>query len=454
MKISTWPEPDEYKEALLNRATTCSDHEIQQGNLFQTPTGALRRLNKGGSPYVLVYRVDNRVVRLFTSDIDNDTSPPPDIDQRYQAITAWQRRMEARGQALPYLVSHHWIKPGLMIQQKSYPFLKVDFVDGGQKLGDFLWKNHQHQPSLRLLAEKWLQMMRELEQARVAHGDLDLSNVLVQGRYPGLKLFLVDFDGMYVPDLAGAGLAVAERGHLHFQYPPRAFGPTMDRFSSLVIYLSLCALAQQPTLWDTLHATESQTLLGAGDFQRLGQSAAFAKLKRETGNRHLQDCLNALEQSIDSSTMPPPLDTILQISLVPDTPYIRYPQQDADLFQGTMVPLPIDDGVEISSPLPEPEPLPEPTFFAPDYHSTAIHPTVPLQRLTPARSRPPPRHSPDPAPSSSKSCLIASVIILIIVIAIVVVVVLVLHHQQSTSSDVLPVAALLAMDKDAVSSVL
>ena len=73
------------------------------------------------------------------------------------------------------------------------------------------------------------------------------SNMLiVSGARPGTFGFkLVDYDGMYVPALAGA--SAEESGHVNYQHPARAsdltLSPDVDRFPVLVIATALKGLA-------------------------------------------------------------------------------------------------------------------------------------------------------------------------------------------------------------------
>src|SRR5437764_106846 len=60
-----------------------------------------------------------------------------------------------------------------------------------------------------------------------------------------LAVKLIDYDGMFVPALAGQ--KSGEVGHANFQHPQRlregSYGPEVDRFSHLVIYTALRCLA-------------------------------------------------------------------------------------------------------------------------------------------------------------------------------------------------------------------
>jgi hypothetical protein len=89
-------------------------------------------------------------------------------------------------------------------------------------------------------------MIKTLQQASVAHGDLQHGNVFVVGE----ELRLVDYDGMYVPSLTGK--TSHEIGHRNYQHPHRTerdFGPHLDTFSAWVIYASLIVPAIDSTLW-------------------------------------------------------------------------------------------------------------------------------------------------------------------------------------------------------------
>jgi hypothetical protein len=79
----------------------------------------------------------------------------------------------------------------------------------------------------------------------------------------------------------------------------------MDRFSALVIYISLIALAEQPLLWEECRANdENKLLLGAEDFRNLRASKAYQRLRKMPENQVLQKCLDELAISIMNSYMP------------------------------------------------------------------------------------------------------------------------------------------------------
>lgn len=416
-----WPTPYEYDQALLNRLNTFSNPLIQHGRLeeeMQEP----KRLNDGGCRYVCVYKVGSLVVRCFAADPTEHIGPPRDIIQRYQGITAYLRGLNP---GLPFLVDNHWNTVGVNVKGNRVPYLELPYVDNSMTLGDFL-SNHGTKPQVAgKLAQQWLKIIQQLESKQIAHGDLDISNVLVSGSPSSPELHLVDFDGMYVSTFANKGMQLVDDGHPDFQPPAtlgiRRFGPEMDRFSALVIYLSLCALAQSPSLWLACAASDRNLLLGAADFANLGLSQNFARLRREHNNQELQECLNELETAIQQPRMPRSLIDILK-------GYVPVVSPEPDIYRGLAVPLPvgtnipsnviptsnIDDGSGYTPPRPA-VPVGNTSFQAPPtqpaYGTNYTSPPPPNYQTLP-RYQPPSNHT--------KRNIIIAIVIIIIIAAIII----------------------------------
>src|SRR5207302_2223374 len=107
----------------------------------------------------------------------------------------------------------------------------------------------------------------------------------------------------------------------------RQFNRAMDRFSALVIYLSLIAIEEDPILWETCKANEEdKLLLGANDFRQFGTTDAYFRLRAKHSNQNIQKCLDELAFSIKDSRMPRSLPEILGstsgqvITIVPYSP--------------------------------------------------------------------------------------------------------------------------------------
>jgi len=129
------------------------------------------------------------------------------------------------------------------------------------------------------LAEKWIRMVVGLQSAGVAHGDLQHGNVLVVGG----ELYLIDYDGMYVPALHGQ--LSPEIGHRNCQHPARTeydFAPQIDNFSAWVIWFSIFALASRPEHWPRHRGGDECLLFRRDDFLDPSNSALIRDLLGST----------------------------------------------------------------------------------------------------------------------------------------------------------------------------
>jgi hypothetical protein len=132
-----------------------------------------------------------------------------------------------------------------------------------------------NKPALTHLADEWLKVIGSLRETQAAHGDLQHGNLIVQNA----QFRLIDLDGMFVP--AMQGLNSNEIGHPHYQHPLRSFKDFnlgLDNFSSLVIHLSLLALAEAPELWRDFH--DENLIFAKPDFVNPDSSKLFAKLRK------------------------------------------------------------------------------------------------------------------------------------------------------------------------------
>jgi len=439
-----WPTSYEYEQALLRHRETISDPDIRNSQLLKTTETKPARLNGSGSQYVCVYRLESWIIRFFASDASRkpEIKPPEDIVQRYDGIIDY---LGQPGNNLPFLIKQRWIEgyeEGIKVRGIYFPFLKLPYIDPAKPLGQFLNEQYdelkdKQQLSLfpriaEVLAQEWLQLIQQLESKGIAHGDLDTSNILVKGMYPALSLSLIDYDGMYVPSFAGKRMAPADKGHWNFQPVQeslRIFGPELDRFSALIVYLSLRALVVQPSLWEDCGGSESSLLLGRNDYEQLGQSKNFKKLYQAGEyDSSLKSCLNELQRSY-GQRMPRGLSEILNVYVPPiqDQRYSPVPPV-----------IPVEWAIKGQVP-------PQPQQYQPSYPP----PPPPAQPYPPTR---PPYYPPNPptqpsrlaSGSAGRRLLVVALIILIVVIVTVIIYASIhassQNQQPSLSGSVLLVA--------------
>src|SRR5262249_30079822 len=105
---------------------------------------------------------------------------------------------------------------------------------------------------------------------------------------------LVDYDGMFVPALAG--WQSHELGHRNYQHPLRShadFDARLDNFSAWVIYTSLVALSIDASLWKQLKVGDECLLFHQKDFLHPARPKAFYLLEN-----HSKKTINARARKI------------------------------------------------------------------------------------------------------------------------------------------------------------
>ncbi|WP_327069508.1 AarF/UbiB family protein [Kitasatospora sp. NBC_01302] len=215
---------------------------------------------------------------------------------RYQEISDYLSSFSMDELSQQWKMEFEYLPQGVKVDEFWYPALKMEWVEG-ETLLQWLEANYQDRKSIRAAIGRFKDLMRELATAGVAHGDLQHGNILVA---PDGTLRLVDYDGLYVPALSG--MPGAESGHRNYQSPLRGvedFGPGIDNFSAWVIYLSLSAVAADPSLWVQLHEPDSEhLLLERADFDAPGSSARFLTLLQHPDSR-IRELAEAVISMVD-----------------------------------------------------------------------------------------------------------------------------------------------------------
>ncbi|MCK8496636.1 hypothetical protein [Myxococcus fulvus] len=262
------PSDSDYQAALQHPGQAFSDARLKAG-VVEQGTGAMAGLPRPrAGNFATTYKVTcgDRVyaVRCFTRPY------PRDQESRYLEL---RRQLEQRW--LPSSVGV-WFQPrGIHVRGRWLPIVMMEWVQG-ESLERYVGR-HLHEP-LRLfrLAAEWLGLLSALRDAGIAHGDLQHGNVLVTER--GLRL--IDYDGMCVPALVGR--MGHETGHPNYQHPGRDaafFDLRLDHFSGWVVWLSLVALAHEPSLWERFQGGDDCLLLRRRDFVEPERSPLLQALR-------------------------------------------------------------------------------------------------------------------------------------------------------------------------------
>jgi len=315
MAGAPWPTRDEYDIAVARWTETIWDADIRSGTLAYDNMGICRF--GGANLYVSIYKIGNWMVRCFCSKPGKQT--PLDIQERYLAIDRFGR---TNAQRVSALVPITYLEQGITVGMRVLPIVKMPFLAGCPSLGEFLMDSYYDRTTMQRLCDAWVRLIRELETASMAHGDLDLTNVLVQQTASDLTLRLIDYDNTWIPELAGRGQT--EYGHTHFQHPQflpphsRPYTVEMDRFSALVMYISLKTLVVQPKLYEDWGADESdRLLLSETDYQNAGLAGSRLEQLRSLSSPDLYPYIDELSASLREARMPRSLIALMQGSPLP-----------------------------------------------------------------------------------------------------------------------------------------
>jgi WD40 repeat protein len=260
--MATWPDLTEYHEALQHPQRSLADPELQKAQIDKDRFGMPKPATGGNA---VVYKATEGqnvwAVRCFLRPIS-------DHAERYAAISKHLGKNRSA-----HSTKFFYLADGLRIKGGAFPIVKMAWIQG-PSLDRYVEGILDQPRELAALREKFRTLVKDVESAKFAHGDLQHGNILVSGK----DLLLIDYDGMWVPALIGR--QATEIGHRAYQHPKRGvtdYGPYLDRFSALVIYLSLRALEINRKLWDQYY-TGDNLIFVREDFNEAGRSPIWGDL--------------------------------------------------------------------------------------------------------------------------------------------------------------------------------
>lgn len=231
---TVWPTGTDYARSVQHPPTAFHDGALARA---QTATNML------GMP--LVASGQNAVVFLLrTTDGDQAircfTTPPTDGASRYEALHSHLQQHPAAA-----MTPTRWLDGGISVNEKRWPIVVMPWIEGqplNLAVEDLVGQSHE----LLQLANEWVRIVLDLQQADVTHGDLQHGNVLLRDDY---KFAFVDLDGAWVPSMKVG--APSESGHPNYQHPFRTaanWGRYGDSFPALLIETALRGLAADASL--------------------------------------------------------------------------------------------------------------------------------------------------------------------------------------------------------------
>src|SRR5439155_1100565 len=164
--MGAWPDLTEYHEAVQHPQKAFADPglkvvtlELDRFSMPKPATGANAVVYKAKEPGGFLSFKKTWAIRCFLRPIS-------DHAERYEAISKHLGKVR-----LPYDVNFRFLKQGIQIRSSWFPIVKMQWADG-DLLHSHIEKHLGYPASLAALRAKWVTLVRHLEAAQVAHGDL------------------------------------------------------------------------------------------------------------------------------------------------------------------------------------------------------------------------------------------------------------------------------------------
>ena len=260
-----WPGITDFSEAVQNPLLCFRGTELEAGAVSVNQRG-MPLVFSGAFACVYPVSVVGRkfAVRCFTREVK-------DQQTRYNQLSEYLINVLP-----PSFVHFEYVEYGINLKGAWYPVVRMEWVEG-ESLSSFVGSHLNDPDALRRVAAQWRGgPAASLRGLGIAHNDLQHGNVMVQADG---RIRLVDYDGMFLPRFRGE--RSPELGHKNFQHPLRTaedYDAYVDNFPSLVVYLSLLAIAYDSGLWSFYN--DDNLIFTRNDYADPGKSPLFDLLKK------------------------------------------------------------------------------------------------------------------------------------------------------------------------------
>lgn len=261
---------NEYQEAIQHPDIAFPREAKLQACLPQTNKLGIPTAYSGN--YAVTFRLENQkaepqwAIRCFTREVDR-------VVDRYDKISQF-----VRGKPDSALSEANLLFDGMLVGGKLFHVIEMEWISGSL-LNSYIEESLSAKRLDRLssLADQFVELGRRLDRLRIAHGDIQHGNVIIDREG---QIRLVDYDDMFLENLSPLGYSSGV-GHENYQHPKRSntdYDQTLDRFPLIVTYLSLLALSMAPALWNEHRGGDDCILFRRADFLNPTQSKLFTDL--------------------------------------------------------------------------------------------------------------------------------------------------------------------------------
>lgn len=260
-----WCDREEVNHSIQVPSKCFSDDDLSNGTLVREKSAGTRIASDASS---WVYKIDSGTQQWAVR------VPPRAITRLKKRYTSITRHLALY--CLPFFAYTRYISQGIHVRGKWYPVIKMEWIDGVD-LGTWISENSTNRDELLRMAAQWRGMIASLNGARIAHGNLESTNVIITSQN---RLRLIDYENVWVPPLSGDSLI--KPPHPNWEHPRRTgekIDEGMDQFPAFVGYFTLLAAAEKPKLVSE-HLDDDKVLFSADDFTAPDKSKVLNALNR------------------------------------------------------------------------------------------------------------------------------------------------------------------------------
>lgn len=276
---NNYPTIGEYNQLIQQKGGNAFK-TLQGINLIPSRTIPIKVYLFGSGAFAAVFKGNingsNYAIRCFLTAEDETIN-------RYKIICDYLKNIQSL-----WKTECEFLENEIQVNGNAYPVLKMEWVNG-VLINQFVSNHISDNNVLNELQKKLITISNDLEKYKIGHGDLQCGNIIVTGSSSDFQVKLIDYDGMFVPNLAYK--RAIEKGRTEFQHPKRTlndFNAEMDRFSFWVMITALEALKFDKILWREVMQggfnTLDNFLFTMQDFLNPNQSKLFNRLYNLNSN--------------------------------------------------------------------------------------------------------------------------------------------------------------------------
>lgn len=304
---------------------------------FSTEEGIVGPLSYSGG-FCIVYPITDGsskyALRLWHTEIEG-------IKDRIKKISKYLATKN-----LPYFVDFQYVDAALRVPSingiaQVVDAIRMQWINGlnlveyiNSVITDPLLSPVEKKQKLYKLADSFAQMVSDLHENNISHGDLQHGNIIITDSG---DIKLVDYDSVYVPTFTDEKQVTS--GLSSYQHPcrkgsGRKASPEDDYFSELVICLSILCIADDFSLWVPFDERNEHVLLFSDKDYRDLTNCSVYNIVKNNSNSKIQRLLSKLVEYLNTNNLDSfePLENILKSSYLSQPASISLDEDDMDII--------------------------------------------------------------------------------------------------------------------------